>query len=70
MDIMSKNLKAVIFFFFLFIIFSLFIYSYGHTLFVPFLPCPVFALFLSPRPPSLPGRTCSSLFSNFVEEYT
>jgi hypothetical protein len=25
---------------------------------------------LSPPPPSLPGRTCFALFSNFVEEKT
>jgi hypothetical protein len=37
-----------------------FIYSHVHTLFGPSLP----------PPPSLSGRTCSALFSNFVEEKT
>jgi hypothetical protein len=40
-----------------------FIYSYVHILFGPFLrPTP----FIFPT--LLPGRTCSALFSNFVEE--
>jgi hypothetical protein len=41
-----------------------------HTLFGPFLPSapPTPAPSLSPQPPSLPGRNCSALFSNFVEE--
>jgi hypothetical protein len=44
----------------------LFIYLYVHTLFGPSLlpasrPLPL-------APPSLPGRTCSALLSNFVEE--
>jgi hypothetical protein len=46
---------------------KLFIYSHVHTLFGSFLsPDP--ALTLSPLPPSLPGRTCSVLFSSSVEE--
>jgi hypothetical protein len=36
----------------------------GH--FSPLSPSPS----LSPSTPSLPGRTCSALFSNFVEEKT
>jgi hypothetical protein len=48
---------------------SLFIYSYVHTLFGPFLPLALHPLLLPP-PPSLPGRTCSVLFSSFVEEKT
>jgi hypothetical protein len=47
----------------------LFIYSHVHTLFGPFLPLPT-ALSLSPQTPLLPGRTCSVLISNFVEEKT
>jgi hypothetical protein len=31
-------------------------------------PCPT--LFLPPSAPSLPGRTCSALFYNFVKEKT
>jgi hypothetical protein len=47
----------------------LFIYSYIHTLFGPsILYPPTSSLF--PPPPSLPGRTFSALFSNFVEEET
>jgi hypothetical protein len=49
------------------VIFLLFIYSDVHTLFGPFLPpasCPL----LFPSTPSLPGRTCSALLSNFVED--
>jgi hypothetical protein len=47
----------------------LFIYSHVHTSFGSFLPP-------APPPPSLlllsllPGRTCSALISNFVEEKT
>jgi hypothetical protein len=50
-----------------FFLFSLFIYSYVHTLFGAFLPLAPPPL---PLPPtlSLPGRSCSALFSNFVEE--
>jgi hypothetical protein len=51
----------------LFFLFSKFVYSYVHTLFGPFLPT---ALLPLPAPPSLPCRTCSALFSNFVEEKT
>jgi hypothetical protein len=47
----------------------LFIYSYVHTSFGPFLP-PLPTLFFSPRRHPLPSRTCSALFSNFVEEKT
>jgi hypothetical protein len=51
--------------FYLFINFFLFIYSHVHTLFGPFL------LTVPPSHPSLlPGRNCSALFSNFVEEKT
>jgi hypothetical protein len=39
-----------------------------HTFFGPFLPPAPCAFPLSPHNPSLPGRTCSALFSNFVEE--
>jgi hypothetical protein len=49
--------------------FSLFIYSYVHTLLGPFLPLPPTpSLFLSPT--LLPGRIRSAVFSNFVEEST
>jgi hypothetical protein len=48
-------------------LFYLFIYSYVHTLFGPFLP-PHSTLSLPL--PLFPGRTCSGLFSNFVEEKT
>jgi hypothetical protein len=48
-------------------LFFLFIYSHVHTLFGPFLPP---APSLCPHPASLPGRTCSALISNFVEEKT
>jgi hypothetical protein len=40
-----------------------------HTLFGPFLTLAP-ALSLSLPPPSLPDRTCSTLFSSFVEEQT
>jgi hypothetical protein len=50
-------------------LFFLFVYSYAHTLLGPFLPLPP-APFLSPPTPSLPGRICSALISNFVEEKT
>jgi hypothetical protein len=40
------------------VFFCLFIHLF--TLFGPFLPLPL--------PHSLPGRTCSTLISNFVEE--
>jgi hypothetical protein len=59
-------LEALFFFFFAFL---KFIYSFVHTLFGPFLPPDPFSLSL-PLTPSLPGRTCSALFSNFVEEKT
>jgi hypothetical protein len=49
--------------------FYLFIYSYVHTLFEPFLP-PAPCSLPVPPPPLLPGRSCSALFSNFVEEKT
>jgi hypothetical protein len=48
--------------------FYLFIYSYVHTLFGPFLPLAPRALPLSPPTPLLPGKTCSALFSNFLGE--
>jgi hypothetical protein len=51
------------------IIFLLFIYSHVLTLFGSFLlPAPL----CHPLPfsPSLPGRTCSALISNFGEEKT
>jgi hypothetical protein len=44
----------------------LFIYSYVHTLFGSFVP----PYPLTSTLPLLPGRTCSALFSNFVEEKT
>jgi hypothetical protein len=53
----------------------LFVYSYVHTLFEPFLPpsllpSPPPLLFLSLPIPLLPGRTSSTLLSNFIEEKT
>jgi hypothetical protein len=50
-----------------FFFFLLFIYSHVHTLFGSFLLLAP-ASTLSPHPPSLPGRTCSALFSSSVEE--
>jgi hypothetical protein len=47
--------------------FSLVIYSYVHTLFGPFLPSAPCLLPL-PHTPLLLSRTCSALFSNFVED--
>jgi hypothetical protein len=47
----------------------LFIYSHVHKLFGPFLPPAPHPLPL-PVTPLLPGRTCSALISNFVEEKT
>jgi hypothetical protein len=47
----------------------LFIYAHVHTLFGSFLP-PALSPTLSPLLPSLPGRACSTLISNFVEEKT
>jgi hypothetical protein len=47
----------------------LFIYSYVHTLFGPFLFLSS-ASSLSNPTPLLPGRTYSALFSNFVEKKT
>jgi hypothetical protein len=49
--------------------FFLFIYSHMHILFGSFLPSasPSLSLLLHS---SLPGRTCSALVSNFVEEKT
>jgi hypothetical protein len=46
-----------------YVFYCLFIYSHVHTLFGPTLPS-------ATPPPSLPDRTCSALFSNFVEEKT
>jgi acyl-coenzyme A synthetase/AMP-(fatty) acid ligase len=46
----------------------LFIYSHVHILLGPFLS-PATTSSLYPLP-SLPGRTCSALISNFVEEKT
>jgi hypothetical protein len=51
------------------VLFFLFIYSHVHTVFGPFLPLAHHPLPLLPSP-SLPGRTCSALLSNFVEEKT
>jgi hypothetical protein len=48
-------------------IYFLFIYSYVHTLFGPYLLPSLHPLSLPPLP-SLPGRTYSVLFFNFVEE--
>jgi hypothetical protein len=45
----------------------LFIYSYVHALFEPSLPSTPHLLLL-PITALLPGRPCSALFSNFVEE--
>jgi hypothetical protein len=50
---------------FFFVVVYLFIYSYVYTLFGPSLPPVPHPLLLS-----LPGKTCSALFSNFVEEKT
>jgi hypothetical protein len=50
-------------------LFFLFIYSYVHTLFGPFLPLTHHPLLL-PSPTLLPDRTCSALSSSFVEEKT
>jgi hypothetical protein len=62
---------AVYFGFLVVVVVYLFIYSYVHTLFRPFLPhTPPSTPSFFPPPPSLPGRTCSALFSNFVEEKT
>jgi hypothetical protein len=49
--------------------FFLFTYSHIHTLFGSFLP-PAPTPTLPSQPPSLPGRTCYALFSNFVEDKT
>jgi hypothetical protein len=46
----------------------LFIYSHVHTVFGSFLSPAPHPLLLSPA--SLPGKTCSALISNFVEEKT
>jgi hypothetical protein len=49
--------------------FLLFIYSHVCSLFMSFLsPCP--PSLAPPLPPSLPGRICSALIANFVEEKT
>jgi hypothetical protein len=56
-------IRGAIFFFY----FLKFIYSYVHKLFGPFVPPAPYPLSLPPHP-SLPERTCSALFSNFVEE--
>jgi hypothetical protein len=47
------------------ILFLKFIYLYVHTLFGAFLP-PAPLPFPLPPSPSLPGRTCSALFFNFM----
>jgi hypothetical protein len=46
-----------------------FIYSHVHALFRSFLHAP-FSTTLPPLPPSVPGRSCSALITNFVEEMT
>jgi hypothetical protein len=52
-------------------IFKKFIDSHVHTLFGSFLPTsPLPRPTLSPLPTLLPGRTCSALINNFVEEKT
>jgi hypothetical protein len=48
--------------------FFLFVYSHVHTLFGPFLPSIPCPLSLPLPTLSLPGRVCSALISNFVEE--
>jgi hypothetical protein len=48
----------------------LFIYSHVHTLFGPFLLPTPYPLHLLPWKLLLPGRACSALISNFVEEKT
>jgi hypothetical protein len=63
----SPGYSAKLFFFLFKMFFKnyLYIFSYVYALFGPLLlpaPCP--------PPPSLPGRNCSALFSNFVEEKT
>jgi hypothetical protein len=51
------------------IIFCFFIYSYVNTMLGSFLPLPSLLSLPTSRPtPSLPGRNCSALISNFVEE--
>jgi hypothetical protein len=59
----QKNLRVVFSFFFLLLYCWFYIYLHIYALFVP--SCPH-----TPSPPNhpLPGRTCSTLFSNFVEE--
>jgi hypothetical protein len=55
-------------------LFLLFIYSHVHTLFGSFLHTapPFFSPLphLSPLPASVPGRSCSALITNFVEQKT
>jgi hypothetical protein len=60
--------KTYLFFCASFFLNYLFIYSCVHTLFGPFLPPAPYSLFLPLHPSLLPGRTCSALISNFVEE--
>jgi hypothetical protein len=52
------------------IILFLFIYSYVHVLFRTYCPYVPHTLLLTLLPLLLPGRTCSALLSNFVEEKT
>jgi hypothetical protein len=66
----SQNLDPTVeWAFFLSFFYFLFIYSYVHILFGSFLP-PAPHPLPFPATPSLPGRTCSALISNFVEEKT
>jgi hypothetical protein len=58
--------------FLFFIVFHLFIFAYiFETISPPHTPCPFSSPHSFPLPhPTLPGRTCSALSSNFVEEKT
>jgi hypothetical protein len=65
---MSFEFSKVLGFYF---ILFLFIYSYVHTqTMVWVISPPAHTPSLSPPHPLLPGRTCSALISNFVEEKT
>jgi hypothetical protein len=48
--------------------FLIYLFTCAYMVWAISLPCP-HPLLLLPTP-SLPGRTCSALFSNFVEENT
>jgi hypothetical protein len=71
LDLGSTN-KGVSFFFFSFYLIGTYLF-FIHLFICAYIvwaissPCP---LPLPPYTPSLPGRTCSALFSNFVEEKT